>query len=197
MADRCSLAPGSVTEHERYHTDVMLLLRDERLMPLSGQQSSASNCVQAPMLELMHKHMDAKGKQAKLKSPAELQASHLWHLMFASHELLAESLRPWFIRQGRAMMRRSDIALRQVQSEGSMRSTAGAAGCDARPAERPGRAAQRARDGRAAREVPHRQGAAVTQGCHASIYPPCTSNTGFGFAMSPPKAYSFSIMDCL
>lgn len=30
--------------------------------------------VQAPMLELMHKHMDAKGKQAKLKSPAELQA---------------------------------------------------------------------------------------------------------------------------
>jgi hypothetical protein len=30
--------------------------------------------MQAPMLELMHKHMDAKGKQAKLKSPAELQA---------------------------------------------------------------------------------------------------------------------------
>lgn len=27
------------------------------------------------MLELMHKHMDAKGKQAKLKSPAELQVS--------------------------------------------------------------------------------------------------------------------------
>lgn len=32
------------------------------------------------MLELMHKHMDAKGKQAKLKSPAELQARPPLHI---------------------------------------------------------------------------------------------------------------------
>ena len=29
--------------------------------------------VQAPMLDLLHRHIDGKGKQAKLKSPNELQ----------------------------------------------------------------------------------------------------------------------------
>ena len=29
--------------------------------------------VQEPLLALLRKHLDAKGKQAKLKSPAELQ----------------------------------------------------------------------------------------------------------------------------
>ena len=31
--------------------------------------------VQAPMLDLLHRHIDGKGKQAKLKSPNELQVS--------------------------------------------------------------------------------------------------------------------------
>lgn len=30
-------------------------------------------CMQAPLLDLLVRHMDAKGKQAKLKSPQELQ----------------------------------------------------------------------------------------------------------------------------
>lgn len=29
--------------------------------------------LQAPMLDLLHRHIDGKGKQAKLKSPNELQ----------------------------------------------------------------------------------------------------------------------------
>jgi hypothetical protein len=31
--------------------------------------------LQEPLLDLLRRHMDAKGKQAKLKSPSELQAS--------------------------------------------------------------------------------------------------------------------------
>lgn len=40
---------------------------------------------QAPMLDLLHKHLDAKGKQAKLKSPQELQ-----ELLDVTRQLLAE-----------------------------------------------------------------------------------------------------------
>ena len=39
---------------------------------------------QEPVLELMHRHLDAKGKQAKLKSPQELQ-----DLLDVTRELLA------------------------------------------------------------------------------------------------------------
>ena len=35
----------------------------------------AGGRLQEPILELLSKHVDSKGKQAKLKSPAELQAS--------------------------------------------------------------------------------------------------------------------------
>ena len=31
--------------------------------------------LQAPILDLLHRHLDGKGKQAKLKSPNELQVS--------------------------------------------------------------------------------------------------------------------------
>ena len=41
--------------------------------------------VQAPLLDLLVKHMDAKGKQAKLKSPQELQ-----ELLDVTRELLAD-----------------------------------------------------------------------------------------------------------
>ena len=33
------------------------------------------------MLELLHKHLDSKGKQAKLKSPQELQVNSLLYSM--------------------------------------------------------------------------------------------------------------------
>ena len=35
------------------------------------------NGLQEPMLELLHKYLDSKGKQAKLKSPNELQVGQL------------------------------------------------------------------------------------------------------------------------
>ncbi len=42
-------------------------------------------CMQAPLLDLLVKHMDAKGKQAKLKSPQELQ-----ELLDVTRALLAD-----------------------------------------------------------------------------------------------------------
>jgi len=33
--------------------------------------------LQEPILELLRKHIDSKGKQAKLKSPAELQVRNM------------------------------------------------------------------------------------------------------------------------
>lgn len=41
--------------------------------------------VQKPMLDLLHKHLDSKGKQAKLKSPQELQ-----DLLDVTRQLLAD-----------------------------------------------------------------------------------------------------------
>ena len=43
------------------------------------------DCLQKPMLDLLHKHLDNKGKQAKLKSPQELQ-----DLLDVTRQLLAD-----------------------------------------------------------------------------------------------------------
>ena len=46
---------------------------------IAGSARSLNTWVQKPMLELLHKNLDSKGKQAKLKSPQELQVNTLSH----------------------------------------------------------------------------------------------------------------------
>lgn len=55
------------------------------LEPHTHTRTHAHHAAQAPLLELFARHADAKGKQAKLKSPAALQ-----ELLDAVRQLLAD-----------------------------------------------------------------------------------------------------------
>lgn len=49
--------------------------------------------VQVPILDLLHRHMDGKGKQAKLKSPNELQVlAFIWPTTIWQHSMYTQPL---------------------------------------------------------------------------------------------------------
>ena len=87
-AETAGAHASSLGAHDLSSVLLWLVLSQQALMILAafeGPQTHMRPCMlvtdmrlsvtwQEPLLALLVKHMDAKGKQAKLKSPAELQA---------------------------------------------------------------------------------------------------------------------------
>ncbi|KAK9799737.1 hypothetical protein WJX73_006464 [Symbiochloris irregularis] len=75
---------GDQEEHSPDGTELRCVLTVVRHGDRTPKQKMKMTVTQEPLLELMHRHLDAKGKQAKLKSPQELQ-----DLLDVTRELLA------------------------------------------------------------------------------------------------------------
>ncbi|CAL8465105.1 g4640 [Coccomyxa elongata] len=70
---------------DRHYEELRCVLAIVRHGDRTPKQKMKMKITQEPLLELLRKHMDPKGKQAKLKSPAELQ-----ELLDVTRALLAE-----------------------------------------------------------------------------------------------------------
>ncbi|KAL0037051.1 hypothetical protein WJX77_010637 [Trebouxia sp. C0004] len=70
---------------EEGHEELRCVLAVVRHGDRTPKQKMKMKITQAPMLDLLHRHIDGKGKQAKLKSPNELQ-----ELLDATHHILGE-----------------------------------------------------------------------------------------------------------
>lgn len=75
------LYESSHSSHEELRCVLAVVRHGDR----TPKQKMKMKVTQEPMLELLHKYLDSKGKQAKLKSPNELQ-----ELLDATHTILAD-----------------------------------------------------------------------------------------------------------
>lgn len=75
------LMPFSRGHYEELRCVLAVIRHGDR----TPKQKMKMKVTQEPLLELLRKHLDAKGKQAKLKSPSELQ-----ELLDVTRALLAD-----------------------------------------------------------------------------------------------------------
>ncbi|KAI8107858.1 hypothetical protein M9435_002885 [Picochlorum sp. BPE23] len=82
---RSPAAAGEIDSHSRPGEELRCVLAVVRHGDRTPKQKMKIVVTQQPMLDLLHKYLDAKGKQAKLKSPKELQ-----ELLDVTRQLLDE-----------------------------------------------------------------------------------------------------------